>query len=194
MPLGATGDTAMNNEKNRHLSMDQLLKAVVDEETLSHEMRHHMVACPRCKAEKEKIERHLDELSQMAKQMTPLPTRSIILPEKKIKPFHWWDLRFRPAFGIVTALCLVVTAVWWSGRFKSNPKVDQVVMNQELQEAEQFMIDVGMVVENALPQAYQDVLTVFEAESEEDFMQFIVPTVAPDDSASLLPKKEEERC
>lgn len=185
----------MHNEKNRHLSIDELLKAVVDEEGLTHEMKHHMAACPRCNAQKEKIERYLDELSQKAMQMTPRPMRSIILPEKKIKPAHWRHHRFRPAFGIITALCLVVVAVWWSGMLKSSPRVDQVAMNQEIQDTEQFMIDVGsMVVENALPQAYQEVLTVFETESEEDFMQFIVPTVDPNNPTSLLLKKEDKIC
>ncbi|UCD31519.1 MAG: hypothetical protein JSV38_12090 [Desulfobacterales bacterium] len=182
----------MNHEKNRHLNMDQLLKAVIDKEDLTLSMQQHLGTCPQCATAKEKIEQPLQALSQMAEEVTPLTMRSIVLPEKKT---GWQVLGLRPVLGIATAICLVVFVVWWPGRFKpSHVANQQVVMNQELQEAEQLMIDVGTVVENALPQAYQDVLTVFETESEEDFMQFIVPVVGPNDSASLLSKKEVGRC
>ena len=184
----------MDNEKNAHLSTDQLLKAIVDEASLTYAMRHHMAVCPRCITARDKIERQLDELGIMAEQMAPLPTRSIILPEQKIEPGYWWNLRFRPVLGIATALCLALLVVWGSTKFTASPKVDQVVVNQEVQKTEQLMAEVGMMVENALPQDYQDVLTVFETEPEEDFMEFIVPTEEPDSPTTSIPKKGDEVC
>lgn len=184
----------MGNEKNTHLSTDQLLKAIVDEGELSPEMRNHLADCPQCQKEKKKTERHLDALSQTAKRMVPATSRTVRLPEKKIPTSYWKGLRLRPVYAMATVILFVVIAVWWPGRFESTPEPDQIVMVYELQEEEQLMIDVGMVVENALPEAYQNVLTVFETEPEEDFMQFIVPSEESDDSTSLFHKKGEEPC
>ena len=184
----------MGNEKNHHLSTDLLLKAIIDEGELSYEMQNHLVDCPRCQKEKKRIERHLDTLSQTAKRLAPAPTHTIRRPEEKIRTSFWKGLRSKPVYAMATAVIFVAIAVWLPGRFKSDPEPDHVVQVHELQEEEQLMIDIGMVVENALPQAYQNVLSVFEAESEEDFMEFIVPSDESIDSTSLFRKKGEEQC
>jgi hypothetical protein len=47
----------------------------------------------------------------------------------------------------------------------------------EMQEAEQLMTEVGRLVENALPYMYSDISTESNASLDEEFMQFVIPSV-----------------
>ena len=75
--------------------------------------------------------------------------------------------------------------VWLPGRFGRGPDLSQDMLAQEMKEDNQFMAEIGTLVENSLPQGYQDILTVTETEFEEDFMYYIVPPIEYNDSPSL---------
>lgn len=174
-----------NNKTDHHLNEDQILMALVDEAELAPELQSHLAACSRCGTEKTKIEQRLSNLSHMAKQMAPTPTRRIHLPEIKRRSHFWQGLSLRPALGVAVAAILVLMVVWLPGRFDRGPELSQDMLAQEMKEDNQFMAEIGTLVENALPQGYQDILTVAETEFEEDFMYYIVPPIEYNDSPSL---------
>ena len=49
-----------------HLSEEQLICAVVQEDDLGQVAKNHLLACSRCKTEKERFEHDLNSLSRLA--------------------------------------------------------------------------------------------------------------------------------
>jgi len=177
--------TNKNNTTDNHLTEDQILMALVDESELGLKFQSHLAACPICNNEKIKIERRIGELSRMAKRMTQMPTRSIRLPETKSRSFFWSGWRLSPVMGIALATVLVLMVLWRPARFYHQPGLGQDMLSQEMDEDNQFMTEVEILVENALPKEYQDILAVVETEFEDDFMYYIVPSVEDNNSQSL---------
>ncbi len=181
--------TNKNNTTDNHLTEDQILMALVDESELDLKFQSHLAACPLCNSEKIKIERGIGELSRTAKRMTPMPTRSIRLPETKSRSFFWSGWRLSPVMGIALATVLVLMVLWRPARFYHQPDLGRDMLSQEMDEDHQFMTEVEILVENALPKEYQDILAVVETEFEDDFMYYIVPSIE-DNNSQFLSKWE----
>ena len=49
--------------------------------------------------------------------------------------------------------------------------------SQEMLEAEEFLQQISMLSENSLPQVYLDITGESDMEFDEEFMDFIIPTV-----------------
>jgi hypothetical protein len=183
----------MNNENNRienHLTKDEMLMALVDETDLGPELQTHLSTCLRCNGEKKKLEQQLHQLGHIAEQMAPVPTRSIRLPETEDRFYshsRWWR---RPVLGMAAVMVLVMILVWPLAKLYIQPDIQKNEMTQDTQQDNQLIAQVDVLVIDALPMKYQDILGADEPELDPDFMQYIVPPVKDNVSKSLSYSKK----
>ncbi len=172
----------MNNEKKRHLDENQIIRALVDASKLSSSMRKHLEYCDQCSCRIAGLEKKLAQLGRVAEQFAPLPHEGLNFSKlAKPKPARWLG-NWRPALGTAIALAAFIIFIWWSGQereaFKTNGGAKLVA--DDVKGSESLMTAIGIISENALPQAYLDIAGETESEMYEDFINFIVPLVEND--------------
>lgn len=165
----------MNFAKDQHLNDDQITQAIVDADDLPISLKEHLSACPQCRSTVEQFEDELSILGKLSRRFSPISENKIALPaEKEVRSFlgSWkWQISYGTAFSIMT----VILIVWWSGM--TNPSINRSPNNpEELWEDEKLMSEISNLSENALPQFYMDITGEPDTETEDDFMEFIVPT------------------
>jgi len=167
----------VSSDKGLHLDEDQLLWAVVDEAELPPPLQGHLSTCPQCRAAKERFEQDLAHLGQMAQRFAPLPRKRVSLPVEKPRiPIGWsWD--WRAYFGVAVTVALMIVIVWWSAPFRTTPEDSGDMLALEMREADRVMTEISMLVENALPPVYLDICGKSDPGLDEEFMQFIAPSI-----------------
>ena len=61
-------------------------------------------------------------------------------------------------------------------------------------EAEKLMTEINVLVENALPQVYLDIVADTDLKLDDDFIDFLIPTSEDDPKISALAKKGSILC
>ena len=179
----------MNSVNEQHLNENQLLRAVIDIQDLSASLQGHLAKCKQCLDQKERFEADLGRLGKIAQQAAPQPHRRIILPARKSnKPlWHWGG--WRSAFGAAAVAAVLLLAIWVPNRMRGPLPLDSAELAREMQEAEQLMAEVNMLVENALPPAYINISGEAAPQLDDEFMQFLIPSIEDDPQASKPEKK-----
>ncbi len=176
----------MSSDKNLHLKEGQLTKAVVDESDLSQSQREHLSDCRQCRERKEKIEAGLSQLGQMAEHFSPSPEKKFSLPLQKQRRSFLWSWQWRTTIGAaVAAIFIAIVGIPTQYQGSQDPEE----LTQEMLEAENFMIEVSMLVESALPQEYIDITGETGDETDEEFMDFMTSEIE-DDSYSINSRKK----
>jgi len=174
----------MNSKRITHLSEDHIIRAVVDHADLTRELQEHLSQCPQCGAKKRQAEENLAQLGRMAEQFSPTPQRPIRLPARQSRAFFLsrpWQFALGTAFA-----CLFIWVLAGPLLFKDGPVRKAGVSTRDMIESDQqFMTDVAMLSENALPQEYMDMIGESDEDSDEDFMDFLIPSLE-DDNVSLI--------
>lgn len=165
------------NTTGLHLNDDQLVLAVVDLAELPPPLREHLSTCPHCQANQERIEQDLAQLGQMAEHFAPTPTKPVSLPAEESRSSVRWSWGWRTYVGAAIAATLALILVWRAPVLRTPSGGDGDMRAQEMQEAEQLMTEVASLVENALPPAYEDISAESSAGLDEEFMQFVVPSI-----------------
>jgi hypothetical protein len=78
---------------------------------------------------------------------------------------------------VAVTVALVIVIVWWSAPFRITPGNSRHILVQEMEEAERLMTEISMLVENALPPVYLDICGKSDPGFDEEFMQFVVPSI-----------------
>jgi hypothetical protein len=166
----------MNTSNGPHLDEDQLVWAVVDEAELPLQLREHLSTCPICRANREKTARDLARLGEMARRFSPSPTKPIALPAEEPRTVVGWSWRWRTYVGAAVAAALIFAILWRIPVFKSPPAENGNMLAVEMQETEQFMTEIAMLVDNALPAVYLDISAELSPDVGREPMQFVVPS------------------
>lgn len=167
----------MSSEKNLHLDEDLLIRAVVNEDDLPPEHREHLSICPKCNANKKKIENDLKQLGQMAKRFAPSPGKNVSLPEVKLSWAQQWSWQWRGAFAVAVAAVFILFVTGIPPLFKNVPGGIDNLSPQQVPEYEELMSEVSRLAENALPPVYMDIAVESDSEFNEEFIEFLVPAV-----------------
>ena len=183
----------MTSQKDLHLEEDQLLIAVVDETDLSQSQRNHLLTCRQCREGREKIEGDLARLGQMTEHFSPSPKRRISLPPEKSQRSFWWSWQTRTTLGAAVA-AIFIGIVGIPTLFENMQAIRGNTYTQEMLEAEQFMTEVSMLAENALPQEYLDITGETDEEPDEEFMEFITPMIEDESWSYDSGRKGGELC
>ena len=177
----------MSVDKSVHLSEDQLLMAIVEENDLPISLRKHLNTCQQCRADKVRLEQKLAQVGQMAKKYTPPSKQRIFLPDSEFRSFYSWFSGQRAALGLALTVAMLIFVVWWTDPFKITPEGGVEITALEMQESESFMSEISILAENALPTVYMDITGESYTGFDEEFMQFIVPSINIDSQSYLKP-------
>jgi predicted anti-sigma-YlaC factor YlaD len=143
----------VNAVKNGHLTGDEIARAVVSEAELPASRRAHLAACPACRGEKENIEKDLTRLRGTAQRFAPSAGRRIVLAEERdahpVRFIGGW----RMAAGMALAMLSVVAFIWWYTTTGDPGNVITLVAENGYY-TDPEMVEVSLIVENPLPQAY----------------------------------------
>ena len=154
-----------------HLSEEQLICAVVQEDDLGQVAKNHLLACSRCKTEKERFEHDLNSLSRLAKDFTPKPVKRPapdLKDKKMLRPF-------RPITAAGLAIMFLLVALWWT-----DPKepLENTMYSQVLQEMEEdidLMEKIEMLESLALSGMVMETNGEPYGQLNEEFLNFVVP-------------------
>ena len=179
----------MNASNEQHLNEDQLLRAVIDIQDLTAPLRGHLAGCRQCLDQKARFEADLGRIGKMAQQAAPQLRKRIILPARESKKPVWaWSV-WKGAFAAAAVTAVLVLAIWLPIQMRSPLPGDSANLAREMQEAAKLMAEVDMLVENALPPVYNNISGETAPQLDDDFMQFLIPSIEDDPQASMPEKK-----
>ena len=181
---------SIHNHSEPHLEEDDILQAVIDDTDLSELQQQHLVECSQCRTRREQLEQELTRLGQLAERYAPKPQRHIIVAEQKIRsPLFNWRIAFSAA-----AVAAVILVVWGTSLIQNQQQGSIGNLAQDMVEAERLMTQVNILVENALPQVYLDIVGETSLNLDEDFMDFLIPVDESAAQISALAKKGSILC
>jgi RNA polymerase sigma-70 factor (ECF subfamily) len=146
--------------------------------------------CPQCRSQKERLENELARLGQLAEHYAPEPHRRITVAEQKVRaPFFNRGFAFSAA-----AVAAVIIVVWATFLIRSQQQGSIGNLAQNMIEAERLMMEIDVLVENALPQVYLDIVGETNLNLDQDFLDFLIPTSDDPTRISALAKKGSKLC
>lgn len=158
---------------NNHLIDDQIIRYLVDPEDLSVDFRFHMESCSHCQAEKNRLERNLFNLGEIAKDFTPELSRRIIFFRGRRKKSHTWNW-FRLAIVGMTFTVGVLLAVRLElSHIEQQKRVAR--LTTEMIKDEHLMAGVEKIDSNDLPQALSEIVGDSEVDLDENLIKMITP-------------------
>lgn len=167
----------MKSDSMQHLDEHQLIQAVVDAADLPQSVQAHLAECSHCLAGQHNFERALTKLGQKAEQYAPRPQRRIVLPVQKSKnPFgnllNWHNL-----MAAAATVAAVFILVWGTNIARNFSERRTENLTAEMRDAEKLMTEVNTLVDNPLPSIYLEIAGEKKPDYDEEFYQFLIPTM-----------------
>ena len=184
----------MKLDNMQHLDDEQLIQAVVDAADLPDSLQTHLTECSQCLAGKNSFELEITKLSQKAEQFAPQPQRRIILPAQKTKNPFSNLLDWRNLIAAAATVTAVFILVWGTNMVRNRSEYGTQNLTAEMMEAERLMTEVNTLVDNALPAFYLEISGEKNADYDEEFYQFLIPTVEDKALTSNRGKKGTSLC
>ena len=184
----------MKLDNMQHLDDEQLIQAVVDAADLPDSLQTHLTECSQCLAGKNSFELEMTKLSQKAAQFAPKPQRRIILPAPKTKNPFSNLLDWRNLIAAAATVTAVFILVWGTNMVRNRSEYGTQNLTAEMVEAERLMTEVNTLVDNALPPFYLEISGEKTADYDEEFYQFLIPTVEDKALTSNRGKKGTSLC
>ena len=173
-----------------HLAEDHILQAVIDDTDLSALQQQHLAQCSRCQSQRERLKKELIHLGQLAERYAPQPLRRINVTDDSVRsPFSIRGFAFSAA-----AVAAVIIVVWATFLIRSQQQGRIGNLAQDMVEAETLMTEINVLVENALPQVYLDIVGETNMNLDEDFIDFLIPTNEDVQRISASAKKGSILC
>jgi hypothetical protein len=167
-----------HHSPNVHFSEDELLRATVDLADLDPARQAHLKSCLHCQRQARDLTDRYRRLGQMARQMAPEPRKSFRVPADKA-PVRRWHLKPVMALGVLGILIFAVTL--WGPHFTRNSQSPTPMVAQQIENDDQLMDEVDTLVEDALPEEYQQVASLSGDRSVEDLDEFMDWMAPPPD-------------
>ncbi len=184
----------MKLDNIRHLGEEQLIQAVVDAADLPESVQAHLAECSQCLAGKNSFELEMTKLGQKAEQFAPKPQRRIILPVQKTKNPFWNFLDRHNLIAAAAAVTAVFILVWGANTVRNLSEPGTENLTAEMVAAERLMTEVNTLVDNALPPFYLEISGEKNADYNEEFYQFLIPTIEDKTLTSNRGKKGTSLC
>ena len=183
-----------HHDPNRHLSDDEVLRAMIDPADLDPTRQAHWESCLECRRQTAALTRRFRRLGRMARQMAPEPRRTFRMPAPDAPVGRW---HFKPGLALGVLGILIFAFTLWgpnSARIARNPPP---VALQNVENDDRLMEEIDMLVEDALPAKYRQLAALSDDRSVEDldaFMDWLVPSPEEaDDLEQSAPSGRENR-
>ncbi len=165
---------------------DRWIDMVVEDCELPEEMREHLAACSCCREERDRLQKQLDRLGHMARELSPPVRAGVIWTAPVYREPRGYPLSFRGAFA--AGLLLVVVAAFSLWPFLSGRREEgraMAALKYEMAEDALLMAEVHSLEENALPPAYSMITGDAGQDDAEDDPDFDVSDSAEEDPVSM---------
>ena len=163
----------MNKKNAFHLNKEQLYKAIIDESQLLPSEKVHLSDCSECRTLLESFEKDLKLLGQTAERFVPLPKKRTVLYKKTGGNFSFGR---RTAFAAAIIIIFFVISMYSdSMKLLFHNKTD--FADSELYYEDILITEVNNLVENSLPAQYLFISEEDNTDYDEDFIDFVVPSV-----------------
>ncbi len=156
-------------DKSIHLSEDQILLSLVDENDLSEDTKSHFLACPACRRKKATFVLELDRLGEKAKDFTPDLKQNSVLFSRKPRHFFPRIPIFAAGFALVLIIVLALSLVLFTDSSK------QITTRLAMETEEDLYLLEDILKESALPEYYLDIAVTFNSYFDDEFLEFIIP-------------------
>lgn len=159
---------------DKHLTEDQLIVAVVDENDLDDEAWRHLNACGKCLEKKNECERELAVLGRMAEEYAP-SAGTVWHVRSKPAVFGAW----RPAFAAAFTVLVLTAGIVWLKPFdhqtveNGNQKNNTAVL--ETADDEQLLAEIQELENRAMVDFYSNIFGESSGYYDEEFIDFVVP-------------------
>ncbi|MGW8303846.1 MAG: hypothetical protein ACWGNO_17335 [Desulfobacterales bacterium] len=180
----------IHNANEPHLTEDHILQAVIDDTDLSTLQQQHLAQCSRCQSHRQRLENELTHLGRLAERYAPQPLRRITVADDKARS----PLLIRRFAVSAAAVAAVIIIVWAAFLLRSQQQGGIDNLAQNMVEAERLMTEVNVLVENALPPVYLDIVGETNLNMDEDFIDFLIPPYEGVPQISALAKKGSISC
>ena len=170
--------------KNKHLTDHQLAKALVDSHDLSPEEGEHLEGCPHCRGTLEELQKDLVRLGRFGTALIPDFVGMIHLRKTEPSTFYSWPPWVKPAVVFSVSCMLLLILAWGgSGIFRSTP-VERGGLGMDAAAQERLLEEVLSLVQEPLPQVYQEIGGDPVFDRENGFMIFLQDVVSNADDES----------
>ena len=179
-----------HNTMTSHLGENDILQAVIDETDLSERLKQHLNDCSHCRLQKERIAQELGRLGQLARRYAPEPQRRVTIVEQRFRSriFNW-----KYAFS-AAAVAATIIVIWATVLIQSQQPGSDGNLAQNMIEAERLMTEIDVLVENALPPVYLEIVGETDLNPDEEFLEFLIPVPEEAPRISALTRKGPARC
>jgi hypothetical protein len=184
----------LTTPSNKHLDEMQILKAIVDLSDLSNDQQAHLAACSKCLAERARLDRMLLQVGEMAKASVPNVARRPVLPDRTSNFLQKWFFNVRPLVRITVPALLVLIIATAALVLKPDQDTHIAFVEEQMLDPEQLLADIDSLIENPLPQELQTMTSFVEIDTDEDFMEYIVPITENDPLSNIPRGKGESIC
>ncbi|MGD8408822.1 MAG: hypothetical protein PVI49_01350 [Desulfobacterales bacterium] len=179
-----------HNSIASHLGENDILQAVIDDTDLSQGVKQHLNECAHCRLQKERFEQELERLGQLAKRYAPEPRRRVTVDTARVRrPFLNWKFAFGAA-----AVAVTIIIVWATVLIQTQQPGSVGNLAQNMVEAERLMTEIDVLVENALPPVYLEIVGETDLNPDEEFLEFLIPDTEDSPRISALTMKGPARC
>jgi hypothetical protein len=167
----------LNSDNKNHLNEDQLIQAIVDDADLPAPVLTHLAECGQCLESKQSFEQDLLSLGQMAQRLAPKPQRRIVIPVRETKRSFLSSFNRRIIIAAAATVAAVLIVIWGANLVINLPGRGTENLTAELLEAERLMTEVNTLVDNALPPFYLEISGEKTPDYNEEFYQFLIPSI-----------------
>ena len=183
----------MKTSFEKHLDEDQLLKALVDEQGLSHAFRMHLDDCQLCKGELGSLQESLETFGRKAEEHVPAATRKVHLEEEGYKTTGAWNLFSLPSYGAAAVITVALLIFLWP-RPDHLSEINQFASQGDFVEDEIFMQEINELIENPLPRDFSNITSDMTIGFDDDFLEFVVPDFIDDVQSYNFHKGGIKKC
>lgn len=184
----------MTSASNEHLAEKQILQAIVDSSDLSDDQKVHLTACPVCLTEKDRLDRMLLQVGNMARASAPAVMSRPVLPERHSGFLRGRFFDLHPFVRIAVPALLVLVVIMATLVLKPASDTHIASVKKQMIDPEQLLSDIDRLIENPLPQELQTMVSFAEIDPDEDFMEYIVPITENDPLSNISGNKGENIC
>jgi hypothetical protein len=159
-----------------HLSEEEILRSLVDEDDLTHEAKGHLGECAVCQEKRAKLSTELGRLGDMARQWSPSPQDKAVLPLPETRPF---SARF-PVYAAGLAAVVLIVSLYTVPLLME--RLRRAQSDQAPTNGFSLYLLEDILDEPAMSREYLDMTTSSDTYLDEEFMEFVAPLAEPSDT------------
>ena len=179
-----------HNSIDSHLGENDILQAVIDDTDLPQSLKQHLHECSHCRMQKEGFEQELARFGQLARRYAPQPRRRVTIGADAVRlPLLNWKFAIGAA-----AVAASIIVVWAAVLIQRQPPGSVGNLAQNMVEAERLMMEVDVLVENALPPVFLEIVGETDLNLDQEFIEFLIPATEDAPKISAFTMKGPARC